>query len=163
VVDSKNQTEQEDRAKEEAYTGPVPRDFAVPGNDLTGYIGVAPEYMNYADPTHKPYLTEEEAWLYTNLDDEAIDATRNRTTPDGVEVPENEMPAVAENTAGSVSGAMRRREDRDSEEQNSDKEGDVSQNEEKLKSEPGVVPGGPAAAPTQVPAPATRSPITPTK
>lgn len=36
------------------------RNFAVEGNDLSGYIGVDPEYMTYADETHKPYSTDEE-------------------------------------------------------------------------------------------------------
>lgn len=36
------------------------RNFAVEGNDLSGYIGVSPEYMTYADDTHKPYSTDEE-------------------------------------------------------------------------------------------------------
>jgi hypothetical protein len=36
------------------------RNFGVEGNDLSGYIGVSPEYMTYADDTHKPYSTDEE-------------------------------------------------------------------------------------------------------
>jgi hypothetical protein len=36
------------------------RNFAVEGNDLSGYIGVSPEYMTYADETQKPYSTDEE-------------------------------------------------------------------------------------------------------
>lgn len=91
----------DDTGTESAVT-PGPRSFAVPGNDLTGYIGVAPEYMTYASPNQKPLLTEEEAYLYTNLSDEQIEATRNRTLPDGVELPKNERPAVAEDTAGST-------------------------------------------------------------
>lgn len=39
---------------------PEARNFAVEGNDLRGYIGVDPEYMTYADDTHKPYSTDEE-------------------------------------------------------------------------------------------------------
>jgi hypothetical protein len=36
------------------------RNLAVEGNDLNGYIGVSPEYMSYADETHKPFSTPEE-------------------------------------------------------------------------------------------------------
>lgn len=81
-----------DKTVEPIPAGPRPRDFTVPGNDLTGYIGVAPEYMNYANPVNKPYLTETEAYLYTNLTDEEIDTTRGRDFEDG------EMPAIAEDT-----------------------------------------------------------------
>ena len=35
-----------------------PRKFAVEGNDLTGYVGVSPEYMTYAEDTHKPLKGE---------------------------------------------------------------------------------------------------------
>lgn len=91
--------QKEENRDEPVVVGPVPRNFAVPGNDLTGYLGTADEYMNYADPSHKPYLTETEAYLYTNLDDEDIQATRDRRSyPEGYEVPKNEMPAIAEDT-----------------------------------------------------------------
>jgi hypothetical protein len=30
------------------------RSFAVEGNDLSQYVGVSPEYQNYAEETHKP-------------------------------------------------------------------------------------------------------------
>lgn len=36
------------------------RSYAVEGNDLTGYIGVDPEYMTYAEETHRPFLTQNE-------------------------------------------------------------------------------------------------------
>lgn len=29
-------------------------------NDLSGYVGVDPEYRNYANESHRPYLTDEE-------------------------------------------------------------------------------------------------------
>lgn len=90
----------EDNQDEQPVVGSAPRSFTVPGNDVTGYLGVAPEYMNYADPTNKPYMTETEAYLYTNLTNDQIEATRNRTMPDGMELPKNEMPAIAENTGG---------------------------------------------------------------
>lgn len=45
------------------------RDYTVEGNDTSGYIGVSPEYMTYANETEKPLLTAQEEWDYThNLD-----------------------------------------------------------------------------------------------
>lgn len=35
--------------------------YAVEGNDLSGYVGVSPEYATYANETEKPSLTDEEA------------------------------------------------------------------------------------------------------
>lgn len=32
------------------------RDFTVEGNDMLGYVGVSPEYRNYANDTEKPYI-----------------------------------------------------------------------------------------------------------
>lgn len=43
-----------------------PRQFALPGNDVSGYLGVDPEYMTYANETEKPYLTPQEMWDYTD-------------------------------------------------------------------------------------------------
>ena len=37
------------------------RSFAVEDNDLDGYIGVSPEYQNYADETHAPLSAEKSA------------------------------------------------------------------------------------------------------
>jgi len=36
------------------------RDFTIEGNDTSGYVGVDPEYRNYANETDRPYLTDEE-------------------------------------------------------------------------------------------------------
>lgn len=47
-------------------TFPEGRDYRVEGNDTSGYIGVSPEYMTYANETEKPLLTSEEEWDYTN-------------------------------------------------------------------------------------------------
>lgn len=45
------------------------RDYRVEGNDVSGYIGVSPEYMTYANETERPLLTSQEEWNYThNLD-----------------------------------------------------------------------------------------------
>jgi hypothetical protein len=38
--------------------------YRVAGNDVSGYLGVDNEYMNYADETQKPSLTEEEQYLF---------------------------------------------------------------------------------------------------
>lgn len=42
------------------------RDYRVEGNDVSGYIGVDPEYMTYANLGEKPILTDDEKWDYTN-------------------------------------------------------------------------------------------------
>jgi hypothetical protein len=42
------------------------RDFSVPGNDTSGYIGVSPEYMTYANETERPRLTDLEKWNHTD-------------------------------------------------------------------------------------------------
>lgn len=57
--------EKDDKGKPENLTGEwlgdhEARNFAVEGNDLSGYIGVSPEYMTYADETQMPYSTDEE-------------------------------------------------------------------------------------------------------
>ena len=80
-----------DKKNEEVVVTPGPRSMVVPGNDLTGYIGVSPEYMNYANATEKPILTEAEAHLFTDLTDEEIEATRTHESDF-----ENEGPAVVE-------------------------------------------------------------------
>lgn len=38
--------------------------YRVAGNDVSGYLGVDPEYMNYADETQKASLTEDEKFLF---------------------------------------------------------------------------------------------------
>lgn len=37
------------------------RDFAVEGNDLDGYVGVSPEYQNYANETEAPVEADDSA------------------------------------------------------------------------------------------------------
>lgn len=39
---------------------PEARAFAVEGNDLSGYVGVSPEYRTYANETDKPMLSDDE-------------------------------------------------------------------------------------------------------
>lgn len=36
------------------------RSWAVEGNDTSAYVGVDPEYRNYANDTERPYLTDDE-------------------------------------------------------------------------------------------------------
>lgn len=36
------------------------RSFTIPGNDTSGFVGVDPEYMNYASETDKPRLTKKD-------------------------------------------------------------------------------------------------------
>lgn len=64
-----------DMAEEAAVVAPVVmrdpeegRDFRVEGNDISGYVGVDPEYMTYASDTEKPINTAEEQWDLGLLD-----------------------------------------------------------------------------------------------
>lgn len=114
MADSDKKSDEQKAAEEFAAAHPGPRSFAVPGNDLTGYIGVAPEYMTYADPTHKPYLTEAEAYLYTDLSNEEILGNRDREFEN-----KNERSAVAEDTGYDFKADQERRE---AEEKKSDEE-----------------------------------------
>lgn len=53
-----------------------PRVFAVEGNDLSGYVGVAPEYMTYANSTEAPAVADGGAG--------AVFEKRLRSAPAGV-------------------------------------------------------------------------------
>lgn len=109
-----NNDEALERAKAAASDAPTPRSMVVPGNDLRGYIGVSPEYMNYANETDKPILTEDEAYLYTDMDQEAVEATRQGANVEGVDRPDNWAPSVAEDTlTGTVVPPPRRDEETD--------------------------------------------------
>lgn len=46
----------------------VGRDFRVEGNDVDGYIGVSDEYRTYANPTERPYITEDEVKILIDAD-----------------------------------------------------------------------------------------------
>ena len=41
----------------------VGRDFRVEGNDVSGYIGVDPEYRTYAGVDKKPFITDEDVTI----------------------------------------------------------------------------------------------------
>jgi hypothetical protein len=115
--DVKDNDDELERAKAAASDAPTPRVMVVPGNDLRGYIGVSPEYMNYANETDKPIITEDEAYLYTDMDQEAVEATRQQPSGDGLEVADNWAPAVAEDTlTGAVVPPRRRDEEPDEDE-----------------------------------------------
>lgn len=87
--------------------------YRVAGNDVSHYLGVDNEYMNYADETQKPMLNDEEAWLYlpapvdekaVEVDEEAVedgdedeDEDEHRPTPlpgDFVEPSRSQTPAA---------------------------------------------------------------------
>lgn len=65
--------------------------------DVSGYIGVDPEYMTYADETQKPFLTDQERFTYTNqydhlvgnADEEVDNADAKDATTDPAPVDEN--------------------------------------------------------------------------
>jgi hypothetical protein len=149
VADTEGQDQNKDERddKVEAPVAPVPRVMVVPGNDLRGYIGVSPEYMNYADPTQKPYLTQDEARLYTTMDEEAL----QEEMPDveGYDRQDNEKHFVAEDTA---TGAVAPRH-RDDEPDGPDPYADPAQERQADgldRSEPGVVkPAAKQEDPTQ--------------
>jgi hypothetical protein len=46
----------------------VGRDFRVEGNDVDGYIGVDQEYRTYANPTERPYISEDEVNILVDAD-----------------------------------------------------------------------------------------------
>jgi hypothetical protein len=118
---------------DEVAVAPSPRSLTIPGNDVTCYLGVAPEYMNYADPTHKPYMTEEEALLYTDLSNDDIRRTRERDYPGGYEPPKNERPAVAEDTAGAYAHML---QDQPDEDEDDEADGDAEDDKTKNDNEP---------------------------
>jgi hypothetical protein len=51
---------------------PNARDFRVEGNDVRDFIGVDPEYMNYADIGGKPLLTDADRLKHTDQYDHLI-------------------------------------------------------------------------------------------
>lgn len=57
------------------------RDFRVEGNDVSGYLGVDPEYMTYANETEKPHLTDQERYDYTNQYDH-LEGNLDEETPE---------------------------------------------------------------------------------
>lgn len=136
----KDKEEAERKAREFAAAHPAPRSFVVPGNDLTGYIGVSPEYMNYADPTNKPYVTEEEAYLYTDLSNQQVFDSRDRDYES-----KQEKPAVAEDTGYDFKADEERRKEaeRKSEDEKMQDEGvdpEVAAGTKTQEVDPGVVP-----------------------
>ena len=48
------------------------RDFAVEGNDLSGYVGVSPEYMNYANETEAPLRGDDDEVQAAVADHDAL-------------------------------------------------------------------------------------------
>lgn len=64
-------TEVEDTKKAKPTTDVVVegRDYRVAGNDISGYVGVDPEYMTYANKTEQPLNTAQEQWDLGLLND----------------------------------------------------------------------------------------------
>lgn len=70
------------------------RDYRVEGNDISGYVGVDPEYMTYANETDRPLNTALEQWdlglldhLEGNMDDEK---KADETDAETAETPEDD-------------------------------------------------------------------------
>jgi hypothetical protein len=88
-----------------AYGG---KDYRLPGNDVSGYIGVSPEYMNYANEYDKPGNTDYELLQHTDAldhlipeedEDEGDDETKSDETVDeqaGNDKTKVEEPVVVE-------------------------------------------------------------------
>ena len=81
------------------------RDFAVPGNDVSGYIGVSPEYMTYANPANQPRLTDLERFELTDQYDHLIDnaddlgylrSDKNVVDADEAQTVADELKAIAD-------------------------------------------------------------------
>lgn len=83
------------------------RNFAVEGNELSGYIGVSPEYMTYADETHKPYSTDEEVLppaeqlMFEESDESGEDS------PDDQKAPKQEKAGTAPASATKVTSTAK--------------------------------------------------------
>jgi hypothetical protein len=57
------------------------REFAVEGNDLSGYVGVSPEYQNYANETEAPLGAEDS--VEQDVIDEFQEGQENMYAPVG--------------------------------------------------------------------------------
>lgn len=139
---AEEQTKSENKENEPVV--PLPRSFAVPGNDLRGYIGVAPEYMTYANPNDKAIITEEEAYLYTDLPLDAVRDSQEREVDEVLGVQENEAPAIAKDTAGQFSSNW---EAEDKAEKEAAKEAEKKEDEAPAKSDDEADPAASAATP----------------
>lgn len=62
---SDEQTQQTDEQPESTPAG----SYRIPGQDVSGFLGVDPEYMNSSDHTGEAMLTEEERYLFTVPDE----------------------------------------------------------------------------------------------
>lgn len=167
-------------AEEFAATQPQPRSMAVPGNDLSGYLGTAPEYQNYADPTHKPLLTDDERWRFTPMTDEEVEAAQrlreetaskelgNDGEPDTFVVSDlSEAGQAAKDRSEAQAAEEKRSEDSDADKANEDANRDAREAETKAKPDtttPGdarstestQAPAKKAAAPAKRTAPGTK-------
>lgn len=65
------------------------RSFTIEGNDTSGYVGVDPEYRNYANETDRPILSDEVRERMKEhghlTDDEAVEQGRGLWSPPGGE------------------------------------------------------------------------------
>jgi len=79
---------------------PNARDWRVEGNDVRDFIGVDPEYMNYATDAGKPSLTDADRLQYTdqydhligNADDDPEYAEGGASVVEVIEIDENSTP-----------------------------------------------------------------------
>lgn len=76
------------------------RSFTIEGNDTSGYVGVDPEYRNYANETDKPILSDatvEHMKEHGHLtDDEAVEQGRGLWAPTSGEGDSTEEPKEPE-------------------------------------------------------------------
>lgn len=76
------------------------RSFAIEGNDTSGYVGVDPEYRNYANETDRPILSDETVEHMKEhghlTDDEAVEQGRGLWAPTSGEGDSTEEPATPE-------------------------------------------------------------------
>lgn len=84
------------------------RDFRVEGNDVSGYLGVDPEYQTYASETSKPMLTDTErydltdqyAHLEGNHEDDEPDEVQSPDGDDSTGGTENKLLELGGSTPG---------------------------------------------------------------
>jgi hypothetical protein len=91
------------------------RDYRVEGNDISGYVGVDPEYMTYANETEKPLNTAQEQWdlgllndLEGNMDEDkkadVEEETGTKAETEEVETPVT--PAPTHNAPVNIPGVL---------------------------------------------------------
>lgn len=139
----------EDPDRTEDEVDPDGRQLHLDDNDLTGFVGAAPEYRNYANETDRPFFAEEGA--------EREFEARHTNQSDGILAREREALGgeVHWNTSGTIPAALetdrvkavKAAQERDSKDSTSsgDESGDGTSSGEREPSTPVAPPAAPVA------------------